>query len=1065
VNDGAAANNLSNTVTRDITVIPVNDAPVLTTNPISYSTLGNTQLHVAGATRAGVVSIADAQSALAKANPTDVDGPVAPSVVAASGTSANGGSFSIAADGSFTYVPPAGFTGTDSFTYQITDSQTPTTGTINISVSQVVWYVRDVVDANNPSGGNGTSANAFDTLAQFNAATTNANEIIFVFAGNTATTPLAGGVTLKDGQKLWGQGIGLTVAPFGTLVAAGSQPRINNTGGDAVSVPATASNRNNVEIRGLDLQGSGNAIDVTASGANNAGVTISNNTVRGAGQEGIDVNAGSSGSVTLAINDNMLTATGNAIDLQRTVGTLTITTFDDNAISGNTGGSGIVVSGPATFDATPGGAFNTVSGGTTVIGASGAGVGGTGMVLTNVTGDLSFTDLDIFADGGAGLQAGSSGTFNAAAGTGFQIVVGAGVGVIEAIGGPAVNITSATVDLQLTSLKSTNSASTGVSLDTVAGTFLAGSGSSISNATGTDFNINAGTASVTYNGTITDTTGRLVSVTNSTGGAKSFTGAISDTNSGTGQGILLTSNTGATISFSGGVVLNTGANAAFTATGGGTVNVTGANNTLTTTTGTALNVTNTTIGASGLTFKTISSNGAANGIVLSNTGSSGGLTVTGDGGITNNGSGGTIQNTTSHAIRIANAKSVSLGYLNITNPGLSAILVAPSGWTYGNDATLVGTGVTNFTLNRSNISDNAGNNSLDDGLTLENAAGTLSITNNSINAARHQGITIDSLSGTISSLTLTGNSVTNTPGGDGVLIQMRGNSVMTSGTIGGATASLGNTFSNNSATGLQVNNADTGNIQSLNVQNNTVSGNNAGMDFDLGQSSSMTITVQNNTFTSQHSSALNMVQSTSSTAGTLTASLKSNTIGTAGVLDSGSAIGNGIRVANGGVNINLTIDSNVIREVPNGRGIDIEPQAYTVNATVKAKITNNTIARPSGTNQNIGCGANVPCPSASIFVLSDNNSVGGFDHVCTVVSGNSAYDPTSWAAGGEAAYYFARRTTTSNTLTLEGTGTPSSWILGNNTVTNSTSAPFVDEGAPTMPVVVVAAGTCGSFPP
>ena len=51
-------------------------------------------------------------------------------------------------------------------------------------------------------------------------------------------------------------------------------------------------------------------------------------------------------------------------------------------------------------------------------------------------------------------------------------------------------------------------------------------------------------------------------------------------------------------------------------------------------------------------------------------------------------------------------------------------------------------------------------------------------------------------------------------------------------------------------------------------------------------------------------------------------------------------------------------------------------------------------------------------------------------------------DPTSWPAGGEAAYYFARRTTTSNTLQLEGnTGqTPQQNILANNTVTNSASA-------------------------
>ena len=41
---------------------------------------------------------------------------------------------------------------------------------------------------------------------------------------------------------------------------------------------------------------------------------------------------------------------------------------------------------------------------------------------------------------------------------------------------------------------------------------------------------------------------------------------------------------------------------------------------------------NTTIGASGLTFRSISANGGANGIVLNNTGTTAGLTVTGNGG-------------------------------------------------------------------------------------------------------------------------------------------------------------------------------------------------------------------------------------------------------------------------------------------------------------------------------------------------------------------------------------------------------------------------------------------------
>jgi large repetitive protein len=152
----------------------------------------------------------------------------------------------------------------------------------------------------------------------------------------------------------------------------------------------------------------------------------------------------------------------------------------------------------------------------------------------------------------------------------------------------------------------------------VNGTFTA-SGGSITNATGTDFLVSGGSANVAYAGTINDDVGVLVAITNTTGGTKTFTGAITDGDDGDGSGVVLTSNTGATITFSGGLVLSTGGNPAFTATGGGTVNVCDENpcnasatgslvNKLTTTTGTALNVANTTIGASNLEFRSISSN-------------------------------------------------------------------------------------------------------------------------------------------------------------------------------------------------------------------------------------------------------------------------------------------------------------------------------------------------------------------------------------------------------------------------------------------------------------------------
>jgi hypothetical protein len=60
------------------------------------------------------------------------------------------------------------------------------------------------------------------------------------------------------------------------------------------------------------------------------------------------------------------------------------------------------------------------------------------------------------------------------------------------------------------------------------------------------------------------------------------------------------------------------------------------------------------------------------------------------------------------------------------------------------------------------------------------------------------------------------------------------------------------------------------------------------------------------------------------TGGTFNARFVNNRIGVAGTSCSGSSLGNGLRVnINGGADATVLIDSNVIREAPNGRGIEI----------------------------------------------------------------------------------------------------------------------------------------------
>ena len=85
--------------------------------------------------------------------------------------------------------------------------------------------------------------------------------------------------------------------------------------------------------------------------------------------------------------------------------------------------------------------------------------------------------------------------------------------------------------------------------------------------------------------------------------------------------------------------------------------------------GIGLSITNSTIGASNVTFTSISSTGGANGIVLNNTGTAGGLVVLGGSGA---GSGGSITNATGDAVLLSSTRA-TLTDVNLTNSGQSHI--------------------------------------------------------------------------------------------------------------------------------------------------------------------------------------------------------------------------------------------------------------------------------------------------------------------------------------------------------------------------------------------------------
>jgi large repetitive protein len=266
---------------------------------------------------------------------------------------------------------------------------------------------------------------------------------------------------------------------------------------------------------------------------------------------------------------------------------------------------------------------------------------------------------------------------------------------------------------------------TGITLTNQGGTLTFETSAVVGVTPGASLLLSGGTATMSGRLAITSTVGRSVDIQGKTAGTATLGGAIVDT----GSGIFLSSNTGATIAFTGGLNLNTGANPAFTAIGGGTVTVTQNNttvvNTLTTTTGAALNVANTTIGAAGLTVRSISANGGVNGIVLNNTGATAGLTVAGDGSVARNGSGGTIQNTSGDAIQLTNANNVTLQSMTLFSNGANPPLAADAAGTSGNH-TIEVSGGSNLILSGVFIDAPDG-----DGLLALNLAGTNRINNNS----------------------------------------------------------------------------------------------------------------------------------------------------------------------------------------------------------------------------------------------------------------------------------------------------------------------------------------------
>ena len=470
----------------------------------------------------------------------------------------------ISANGSFTYNPPPGYEGTDTFTYTVRDNgpdgtggnadDATATGTVTLTISGMVWFINNGAAAcTTQAAGCGRLSNPFSTLAAFQVLNSGAtgtsvnpaiNDNIFVYEKARDLHRGYRRLTLLAGQKLIGQDSTSTLAAitsitlptfstaFPAMIPAAPATTIQNAtaAGNGVTLGSgntlngfTASNSSNFAILGLAF-GTVTVNDVIVN-TNTAGLSLTTGTFAGAGFS----------SFTSLAGLNNITLTG-------VVGTIGI---GGGLMSGATGIGFNVSGGTATIT---NGAAISYTGANAAVSVSGG----------HATGTITFAG-NMSATNGTGLQFDNAdGTYN------FN-------------GSNTMNGGNAGIDI----------------INGSAGAFSFSTNTAITNPAGQAYNEDTSTANVTYNGTISqNTANNAVNINAKTGGTTAFNRAAGGqiTASTTTAGAIDLTNTGGTVTFTGGLAVTTTSGVGFNATGAGaTVNTTQNNttilNTITSTTG------------------------------------------------------------------------------------------------------------------------------------------------------------------------------------------------------------------------------------------------------------------------------------------------------------------------------------------------------------------------------------------------------------------------------------------------------------------------------------------------
>lgn len=870
----ASAEGASGTATVTVTVVstPVDRA---------YTTAGNTQL------LAGIFPPPKSPTVKGSSLLETTPGLTVTSV----GTfpTANGGSVTIEPDGSFLYTPPLGSGLTDSFTYTVMGGAM---ATVTITIVDMVWYVDNRVGLGVGTGASQDPFGSFVDLVGSGMALAGHTIFVHRGDGTTlhydsGITLLDNQKLIGEGMGLTVPGAG-TIVPAGlpplitnTALLGDAVNLGNGNSVEGLTIQAPQGNGiHGVEIFGGTVDqvtivspvGSGvlmefvggtftfDLVDVSGAGARgvwidgaSASFTFNTLSISGSGNDAflvlgssptVVVNVGADGIVnttalarvlnftstaggSITFNGGPITDTnGSGIDIFFTAGTITV---NSPVTITNPGGTGVGITGataPVTFAdlnvvvpapplvAVPSPARASV-GPLVDSTADAARLGGViaGVNIQSTTGTVTFGTLNVSTGNERALNISSSGT----------VRVTDPASTLESSLFTVLDVFSAGLDMTFASVSSSDSPLEGVRLNSASGT-LTMNGGGISNSTGPGVSITNSTVTSTYNGAVTSSpSSRSVDLQNNTGGTHTFGGLVTDM----GQGINLVNNTGATMNFNGGLNLSTGANPGLNATGGGILNASGVN-IVNSTLGTGVNIQNTTIGGGGVTFESISVNGAPNGINLTNTGS-GSFQVTGTGLA---GSGGLITNTTGNGIDVSGSSAGSaLTFMDVDVTGATGHGINLNnndgtftfdGVSVTNNGSLSGHGLLStdhrgvLTIDNSTFSGNTFNN-----VQVQSNLGTftLNVRNNALSFAGFKGggTGLDILTGTTASGTANVSGNTFSGNGLGVRAFAEGSSTLDL-TVNGS-----NTFSSNTE-GIQLGNTASGTLV-FDVMGNTFSGN------------------------------------------------------------------------------------------------------------------------------------------------------------------------------------------------------------------------------------------------